>query len=290
MTPTPLPVTRAYLRNVQPQFHLPQRLSNTVVMVNTSQAPRLPGLADKETLNAVDAVLDVHGVEERFGIVHAFAAVTGVRFASDCGVRIQGFGMADGSPIRSYEEEKIVWGHYRSDLDEDVIRFVMSHFDVILRYSQPETYSRVANAMRLYGNALRADNSDLALLGFVGALESLFSIAPQELSFRLSLLLSKFLGHDADSRRDFFRRCRDLYVVRSKIAHGDKIDDREEAAAIEIAETWTPEAEGLARASLRAVLEEQLTAVFDSRKQHESLLTELLFESNLGAAIARVAP
>jgi len=55
----------------------------------------------------------------------------------------------------------------------------------------PETFSRVANAIRLYDAAQFSMQPDFALLGFIGCLESLFSVATQELSFRLCLTISK---------------------------------------------------------------------------------------------------
>ena len=135
---------------------------------------------------------------------------------------------------------------------------------------------------------MRTQTADLALLGFVGAIESLFSISPQELSFRLSLLLSKFLGRDAEEQRTLFHRARELYVVRSKIAHGDKVNKNEEAAAIQIVEHWTPTAEELARLSLRRVIEHGLVDLFNSKARHDALLMELLFVENLSAALSKL--
>jgi hypothetical protein len=131
--------------------------------------------------------------------------------------------------------------------------------------------------LRLYDVSLHTRNADLALLGFVGALESLFSIAPQELSFRLSLLIAKFLRDDPKSQRKYFEQIKDLYTIRSKITHGDKIHKNEETAAIQIVETWTPRAEEIARSSLRKIFENQLTETFNSHTRHEEYLVDLLF-------------
>jgi predicted RNA binding protein YcfA (HicA-like mRNA interferase family) len=101
----------------------------------------------------------------------------------------------------------------------------------------------------------------------------------------LSLLLAKFLGETPAEHRAFFDRARDLYKIRSKLAHGDKITTDEEAAAIEIVEFWTPEAEELARLSLPRMFEKQLVQHFNSRKLHEVFLTNLLFASGLDDAV-----
>jgi hypothetical protein len=102
----------------------------------------------------------------------------------------------------------------------------------------------------------------------------------------LSLLLAKFLGETPAEHRAFFDRARDLYKIRSKLAHGDKITTDEEAAAIEIVEFWTPEAEELSRLSLRRMFEKQLVQHFNSRKLHEVFLTNLLFASGLDDAVS----
>jgi len=88
-----------------------------------------------------------------------------------------------------------------------------------------------------------------------------------------------------DEQLTVYNRARSMYTVRSKIAHGDKIDANEEAAATLIVENWTPEAEGLARLCLRRLLEKNLLALFDSKKRHETLLTELLFVPKLDDAL-----
>jgi len=197
-------------------------------------------------------------------------------------------GTTPGTTIEGFDSEGVVWGHYDATLSAETIGWVERYLGDVEPFTILETYSRMGNAMRLHGAAMQTHNADLALLGFVGAIESLFSIAPQELSFRLSLLMSKFLGDEVDQQRSYFERARELYVVRSKIAHGDKINKNEEAAAIQIVERWTPEAEELARLSLCRVIEMNLVDVFNLKARHETLLVDLLFEPRLSAAIAKL--
>jgi len=283
MTPPPPPVLRAYLKDIQPETDLPRSLTDTLVLRSRSDAGLVPADGDPN-LRDIAYVLDVYNTEDRLAIVHAVNAISAVRIASECSVVVVGY-WSDVGFIDSAEGETIVWGHYTQELSEDAMVFTNKYFDVLMCYLVPDSYSRLANALRLYGEALHVRNADLALLGFVGAIESLFSIAPQELSFRLSLLLAKFLGDDASQQREYFDRARELYKIRSKIAHGDKIDKDEEAAAIQIVETWVPEAEQLARGSLKRLFEKGVTDIFDAKKKHDRLLTELLFEVNLDAVL-----
>lgn len=47
----------------------------------------------------------------------------------------------------------------------------------------------------------------------------------KELSFRLSLRVARFLGKTVEERRDIFETVKNLYDYRSKIAHGQTLDD-----------------------------------------------------------------
>lgn len=272
------PIYRAYLKDVNPSFELPLKIPPNLVLQSAEEAPAIPGEADPVLRRDADCVLDVCDVEERRAMVMVINWISAVRIASACSVVVVGYCSASGSSQESTEVGSILWGHHSPDLSEDDVAFTAKHFDVFMGLLMAESYSRMANALRLHSAAVHTRNCDLALLGFVGAIESLFSIAPQELSFRLSLLVAKFFGGDSGQQRQLFDRVRALYKVRSKIAHGDKIASTEEAAAIEIADYWTPEAGEIARRSLKRIFEKKLTPIFNSRKQHEKLLIDLLFE------------
>ncbi len=281
-------VARAYLGDIQPDFDLPHFVTEHLSLALIEETPLLRGHSQKSIPKETACVLDVHGIEERQSILEIGNFISAARLASKCSVKVLQYCFPGGRKIDAFPEELIIWGHHDSRLSVESVNWIGEHSKALQKYFVPEKYSRVANALRLYGEAIRVRNSDLALLGCVGAIESLFSIAPQELSFRLSLLLAKFLGDDTDSQREYFRRAKALYTVRSKIAHGDKVHDKEESAAIQIVEFWTPEAETLARQSLCLVFDKRLEDVFDAKKRHEALLTELLFEPTLDAAIKNV--
>ena len=277
-----LPVMTVTLREIEPSFQLPRRIGPHAVLRPASVSPtRIEGDHEGGALNPTH-VLEIYEIHEREAILFASSLILAIRIASTCSVLALDYSFPDTKTLVSFEGGSIhVWSHHARRFGEDAASWIESHHEAIRPYINPEAYSRISNALRLYDASLHTRNADLALLGFVGALEGLFSIAPQELSFRLSLLIAKFLGSDSDSQRKCFEQIRDLYTVRSEISHGDRIDRNEEAAAIQIEENWTPRAEELARNSLRKIFENGLTETFNNRAQHEEFLINLLFEANL---------
>lgn len=273
---------RVHLARVQPNFELPRAIGPDLVL-------RAFGDSDTGKVARFDSFYDGHLVLDATGPraadrIHAF--ISALRVGSHCAVYPRTWEYPDGRLSQGGPREDWSWAHWTSQLTEDEVTFVDRHIGVISNYVMPETYSRTGNALALFESALTIEHSyRLPLLGFVGAIESLFSVAKQELSFRLSLSLSKFLATGSVNQRFLFDRARELYGIRSKVAHGDKIDTCEESAAIELAQLWTPQAAQLARASLKTVFERNLTAVFDSRKDHERLMNLLPFADSLDHAL-----
>jgi hypothetical protein len=151
-----------------------------------------------------------------------------------------------------------------------------------------ETFDRVSNAVRLYDAARDTKQPDFALLGFVGCLESLFSVATQELNFRLCLAIAKF-SHDTPSeQQSHFSQLKKLYATRSKIAHGDKLVADEERAAIQLVDHWVPTAAEICRQVILRLFDASVVKMFNSRKQHERLLELMLFYPNLQTALSRL--
>jgi hypothetical protein len=82
-----------------------------------------------------------------------------------------------------------------------------------------DTYPALAEALSLYS----ADNGELLnAVGCMTALEALLSKNDENegLTYRLSLRIANFLGSDATSRKDIFKRVKDFYKLRSMIVHG----------------------------------------------------------------------
>ena len=111
-------------------------------------------------------------------------------------------------------ESSVGWSGYRHvSIDEAAIRFAARSLPDLERLMLAETFNRVSNAMRLYDNAQISHNPDFALLGFIGCLESLFSVAPQELSFRLCVSISKFSRDTPEAQRAYFSELKQLYTI-----------------------------------------------------------------------------
>ena len=181
--------------------------------------------------------IDVIGVEERVALEYVINAITAIRVHILAPPGQQDFTVPP-PPLWQAMKQKQTYGDTGPDLQEKDIVFVDKHFNTFKEYLLPETFTRVGNALRLYESSLLAENPDLALLGFIGAIESLFSIAPQELSFRLSFLIAKVLGDNQAEQRKLYDRARKIYTVRSKIAHGDKLYSNEEASAIQLVDYY----------------------------------------------------
>lgn len=254
----PVLVARALFSHVKPQFSLPFRVTPTLVLADPKTVTPLSKM--HAVLHAQSELcLDVYDV------------------ASRCSICVVGYLTPEVS-IPSEDQTFFTWAHADNQLTQKTVEFVATHFEEARPHIFADAFSRFSNAFRLHNVALSTRNSDLALLGFVGALESLFSVSTQELSFRLSFLLANFLGESATKRREYFVRAKELYKIRSKVSHGDKIAQDEERSAIQLAEHWVPEAEELSRLTLRAVIGQRLIDTFNSRAKHERFLDELLFQ------------
>lgn len=84
-------------------------------------------------------------------------------------------------------------------------------------------------ALTRFGYAIdRRNIADRILDSFIG-LESLYlPDGNSELTFRLSLRASKMLGDSPDKQEDIFKFLKQMYDVRSKVAHGKKIETKDE--------------------------------------------------------------
>lgn len=275
------PELRIQLTNVEPEFALPRQFGPQLILRSKEGLPTLR-INETTPVKECKFVLDAYGPR-----AHDDAAnfLTALRVGSDCSLR---FAVHDYKSAQVFPEPRsdtFIWGHGTPILTEASAKFVETHLSTFAPYYYEETYTRLGNALRLYESSLIVEEVDLALLGFMGALESMFSVANQELSFRLSLSLSKFLGENRDQQRLLFKEVRELYQIRSKIAHGDKVDALQETTAIVMNQQWVPMAEDIARRCLWKIMTLNLTARFDSRKAHEALMDGLPFCDTLSELV-----
>jgi hypothetical protein len=87
----------------------------------------------------------------------------------------------------------------------------------------------------------------------------------------------------------YFHEAKEIYSVRSKVVHGDKIRDNEEQAAIYLVEAIVPMAERFARAALRKILSMGLANTFNNSERVDKLFDRLLFSTSLAEAIAAIS-
>jgi hypothetical protein len=114
--------------------------------------------------------------------------------------------------------------------------------DLYLRLRRRASDSVFDLALRRFHSAYERDIDEDKIIDYWVALEAMFlPDAKQELSYRASLRVSRFLGATPGERRDLFQRTKKSYDTRSKIVHGDNVPK---------VQTWTTSTEDLVRRSL----------------------------------------
>lgn len=227
--------------------------------------------------------------ESRTAIPLLTATVHAFHLSSSCSVRGIALAWFYNGKTGSFDVAETwsgegLWGHNTPGLPESAIYYASEHLRELAELASMDTFNRLGNALRLHFTSMDTRSADLALLGFIGCLESLFAVGPQETKFRLCTAVALFLGDDADSRREVFARCGHVYDVRSTIAHGDKINSDEERSAIALVVHWVPEAELLARRCAAKVLEEELVPVIQDGGRLQEFLVQLVLTSDIRTA------
>lgn len=257
------------------------------------------GLANaRELVGNLAVLVESRGTASTYDLMRPHALVTGLVLGSDLRVvpavhviishppgRAEA--LLIGSPIPGRGE--ILWGHSEIALTEEHVQDAAGLWTGISKVRDTDEFHRIGNALLFYENGYNSDNPDLALVAFTTCLESLFSTATEEIAFRLSMRVAGFLADANHERRDIFADCREVYKVRSKIVHGAPIVRRSpEQSAIYLVEHVVPQAENLARRSLRKVFELQLESVFENAERVNALFDALLFKDSLDKALAEI--
>jgi hypothetical protein len=276
-------VARRYYPNELKDVPLPYALGHGITLHDPKKLSAPPGSVGQYRFCA-----SIDGVEERnifswfFALEKAIHLHSGASFDASYTITKSGFEHTDTDYTFGWGDNSIV------AIGEPAIRFAARVLPDVARLFPTETFNRVSNAMHLYNEARMTRNPDFALLGFIGCLESLFSIAPQELNFRLCVSITKFSRDTPEEQRSYFRDLKKLYTLRSKVAHGDKIHENEERAAIQLVEHWVPTAGHVCREALFRLIDHELVAIFNQKPQHERFLEYLLFYPNLTETLAIV--
>jgi hypothetical protein len=96
------------------------------------------------------------------------------------------------------------------------------------------------------------------------------------------------LASTADERLLVFEDVKDLYAIRSKVVHGNRIAADEEQAAILLAENYVPRAEELVRRSIRRILEEGYDSFIETTKHLDSFYQLLALGFPAPEALTRI--
>jgi hypothetical protein len=230
-----------------------------------------------------------------FGETHKLlnAFVTSVRLSSDVDLEVGPYAIEEpdwphmiASPPK---QSAASWGHYGKTLSTEALEFAVRFSPRLAHFSMRQSFNRVSNALRLYTSALDLNPSDVALVVFISVLEGLFSTATQELSYRLGLAVSWFLASAKDERLQLFGEVKDLYAIRSKIVHGNRITRDEEQAAILLAENYVPRAEELVRRSIRKILEEGIDGFIETTNNLDAFYQLLVLGFTAPEALERLS-
>jgi hypothetical protein len=277
-------IARRYYANQVDDLSAPLSIGHGLTLSPSCQVAPL-GSEDPAEVESYPVCLSAEAVESGRALlafeafecaVHFYA---GVSFYHSYTVTRSGFHHKESNPFAG-------WGVItNAPITAAALQFAVRLVPELEPLILPEEYSRVANALRLYYAADSSKQPDFALLGFIGCLESLFSIATQELNFRLCLTISKFCKDTVDEQRGYFSELKKLYTVRSKIAHGDSLAKSEESSAIQLVDHWLPYAARVCRGAIFRLFDCSLLQVFNSKPQHEKLLEYVLFYANLGEAL-----
>jgi hypothetical protein len=156
------------------------------------------------------------------------------------------------------------WGHYDDVLRSQALDAVVTYGPRVAKLGRTDTFNPLSNALRLYYAGLRLLPSDVALVTFISALEAIFTTSERQVSAKFRRGVGGLLGSDLTSRQACHDHARDLYTWRSKVVHGNQLDEDGERTAIMLSEDLTPAAEGLCRRTFRKIFEERLDTFLET--------------------------
>lgn len=214
--------------------------------------------------------LQIAGLDAGDGMVALSAAAHALSLWSDAAIEAgpkvyqdrTGTGMFD----RHVTHFGAPWGHYADHLEATALEAMTQYGPKIFALIRGPVFNPLANALRLYTSGLTLLPSDVALVSLVTALEGLFTTSGENISYRFRLAIASFLESDKEKRQEVLALAKRAYDTRSKVVHGASLQRDQEAAAILLADTLTPEAEHLARTCIKRIFEEHLDTFFQTAK------------------------
>jgi hypothetical protein len=289
--PDPTSTVRFYLKikAVEPALPCPQ---GRVRLIASASSEPLPDAA--EVHHSHPYYLEISGVDGGDGMLALSAALDCVLLWSTTHVEPGPKVCSDRTGCHVFDmrlsDFLFHWGHHSEGLPLDALEAVDSFGPRVCQLLRSGAFNPLSNALRLYTSGLILLPSDVALVAFVSCLEGLFTTSGENISYRFRLAIACFLESDKAKRRQVLEIAKCLYTVRSKSVHGTRLHNSEEAAAIMLSESLTPEAEELARTCLRRILEVRLDRFIETARddRRDALFTVMSLGYTLEEAAAEL--
>lgn len=234
--------------------------------------------------------LEIRGLMGGEGMFNLGAAVHVIEIWSGTCIEPQMRVSYDGHTTSRWRERDFgaPWGHYDDVLSSQALDAVLTYGPRVAQLGRTDTFNPLSNALRLYYAGLRLLPSDVALVTFISALEAIFTTSERQVSARFRRGVGALLGSDPASRQACHDHARDLYAWRSKVVHGNQLDEDGEQTAIMLSEDLTPAAERLCRRTFRKIFEERLDTFLetDAACVREQLYALLWNGTQLNTALA----
>lgn len=161
--------------------------------------------------------------------------------------------------------------------DEDILRIkeIFSNFHKYHVNDNIVGEGRIQSSILFFKVATETFRNETRLVNFSIALESIFSTDNIELSYRISLRVSFFLGNNSVERKKIFEEVREIYNLRSRIVHGNVLKKKEKnkiPKTLENLETYL-------RASIIKILKEpKLISIFKDDTEINNYFDDLILE------------
>ena len=287
-----LGTVRQYFKVEQIGFSLPAQFGRVTVAASA----KTKALAGEATVahQEFPYFFEVRNFDTNQADLLLYGFIDAIRLSSDTYLEqgphalVDGFGAHATEPLARLMHSE--WGHYGKKLHQHSMQFAELHGPRLAELFLTESFNRLSNALRLYREALTLIPSDVALVVFMTVLEGLFTTATQELSFRLALVIAWFLEDSKESRLEVFTEVKELYTIRSKVVHGDRVVKGEEAAAIQLAENYVPRSEEVVRKCLRRILEQGLDEFAAKSRELDTFFRLVVLGYTVKEALAQSSP
>lgn len=122
---------------------------------------------------------------------------------------------------------------YKEDKIEE---FTQEHLDKVkiihplviklLSQHNKNKFNRIANSVGLLRYSYYQQSQNFRFIALTIALESLFNIESQELTFRMSTYIASFLEEDTAKKKRYFKKAQDVFKLRGTIVHGQPVKNK----------------------------------------------------------------